>query len=887
MLKNYKDLKVFWLIFGISLLFHLAILVLSKTEFSQWSIAHDPFHASIEILGSIIALFVARLLLSLDKVEKGTSFNNIFASALLGMGVFDGVHALFKPGNEFVFFHSIATFWGGVLFSLTWFKDKLSLKLRKRLPYITLILTIVLCILFFVFSNFLPKMVLDGRFTFAAIFLNTVGGILLLLAGLKIILTYKESKLFDDILFFLHCVLFGLAAIMFMESKLWDFSWWGWHILRLLAYITALFFTLALFKKFDLEAIVHHQLKNYERAINEHSIVAKTDLRGVITFVNDMFCEVSGYEREEVIGKTHKIVNSGHHSKDFFQDMWGTIKSGKKWRATIQNKKKNGVYYWVDTTITPIKNLDNEIIEYIAIRTEVTETKTLGDLINELQKLAKIGAWELDLTSGMTTWTDEVYRIHELPIGTPTGKIEAINFYAEHERPRLIQLIKECSEKGVPYDAQFEFFTAKDNHRWIRTIGEPVIIDGNIVKLRGTFQDITRFKLRELELDAAKQKAEVSEKAKTEFLANMSHEIRTPLNGLLGILDVLKQDQLSQDQIELIKIGISSGQSLMRILNDVLDLSKLEFDKLRFESIEFDLVSILNEVMTLLKIEAKKKNLELKLETKSIKEMSLIGDPIRIKQALLNLVSNAIKFTNEGGVYLNLEIVTQSENHLDYKIKIKDTGIGIAKEAHKQLFKSFSQADSSMSRKFGGTGLGLKISKQLIELMGGKISFTSEKNKGSEFTIELSHEKSTKDAGDKMVSTEERVDNKNISNKKTQTILLVEDNKVNQVVAKQMLKKLGYHYEIANDGFEALKKLKNKSFDLVLMDLQMPGIDGLKTTERILSNKEISPSPRVIAMTANTFEEDKENCFKVGMVDFIAKPIDIKSLDEVLKKYTS
>lgn len=249
-----------------------------------------------------------------------------------------------------------------------------------------------------------------------------------------------------------------------------------------------------------LNSLIETESSLYERALNQYAIVAKTNKSGVIVFVNDKFCEISGYSREELLGKTHQVVNSGYHDKDFFMQMWATILAGKTWRGEIRNRAKGGRFYWVDTTITPIKNAAGEITEFLSIRTDITKQKEAQRISEEVQRIASVGGWELDVATMKTTWTDEVYHLHELALGTELTAEQAIEFYAPRERARLSKLVGDCITQGLPYDSDFEFYTAKGKKRWIQTTGRPEFNhEGKVIRLVGTFQDVTDRKSIDLE----------------------------------------------------------------------------------------------------------------------------------------------------------------------------------------------------------------------------------------------------------------------------------------------------------------------------------------------------------------------------------------------------
>ncbi len=501
-------------------------------------------------------------------------------------------------------------------------------------------------------------------------------------------------------------------------------------------------------------------LRIFRNALEKHAIVAITDPRGRIQHVSDLFCQISGYSRAELIGQTHRVVNSGIHPPAFWTDMWQTIVHRETWTGQICNRAKNGELYWVQSAITPLLDDRGRFLGYLAVRTDITELK---------QAKAALMA--------------ETARLEEARLG-----------------------------------------------------------------------------------------AEAAARAKADFAATISHEIRTPMNGVLGMLTLLLDTPLSPAQRDQAKTARDCARGLLALLNDVLDFSKLEAEKAEAEALPCSPARIAEEVVALLADQARAKGLTLDIQVDPEVPKTIVSDPSRLRQVLFNLVGNALKFTAEGGVRLRIGRPGGGTGEPRLRFEITDSGCGIESEAQGRLFTRFTQADSSITRIHGGTGLGLAISKKLVELLGGEIGVASAAGAGATFWFTVDYQPAA--------APEARATAPNLLEPAPPglRILVAEDNAVNQRVVEAMLTSFGYIVDIAGNGEEAVGMFRRGlTYDLVLMDIHMPVMDGLAASREI--NRLLGPdAPPIIALTANVFSEQRASYAASGMVDTVGKPIDLDDL---------
>ncbi|MDO8331387.1 MAG: ATP-binding protein [Fluviicoccus sp.] len=558
-----------------------------------------------------------------------------------------------------------------------------------------------------------------------------------------------------------------------------------------------------------------------------------------------------------------------------------------------------------------MRELNDTLEQRVAQRTAELQDREVW--LRDAQRVARLGNWRWDAVSDAIWWSDELYRIYDKQPGTlpPTYEEDQKN-YTPESGARLTAIVQQCLRTGESYEIDLELSRDTSPRRWVRARGEALRNDRQeVIGLQGTVQDITaqkqaeqkimslnatleqRIRERTADLETinqllveAKQHARIAETAtlaKSDFLANMSHEIRTPMNSVIGMAYLVlgtKLDPQQRDYVEKIHL---SGQHLLALIDNILDFSKIESGKLLLENVDFTLDTVVHSLMTLTAESAAERGLRLHVDIAGDVACQLRGDPLRLNQILLNFVNNAIKFSHDSVIHVRVFMPSANADSCLLRFEVKDYGIGMTAEQLGQIFQPFQQADSSTTRQYGGTGLGLTISRQLVQMMGGEVGVSSEPGKGSTFwfSARLARAGVSKPGGSAPVTTVGRPEYHALQGAR---VLLAEDNLINQQVAAALLERVGVKVLIAADGREALEVLKHQPVDMVLMDLQMPVMDGQEATRCIRANPLTQHIP-IIVFTANAWADVREQCFAAGMNDFVSKPVKPALLYETLVRW--
>ncbi|WP_052141122.1 PAS domain S-box protein [Pseudoalteromonas piratica] len=642
----------------------------------------------------------------------------------------------------------------------------------------------------------------------------------------------------------------------------------------------------------QMQALLEQEKKKFAEFVNLAPVgiaINKMDT-GEFDYINDEFSRFTGYSIDELNTMDYWQLTPKKYEEQEYKQLADMAETGAYGPYQKEYIHKQGHTYPV--LLSGIKITDSDGNDYIwsvvqdisqqqETEIELREAREKADANAFKMQIANdsagIGVWEWNLETNALIWDDWMYKLYGIETDLFSGAYEAWenSVHPEDIEEAKAKLEAAIADTGV-YDTEFRVVLPSGEIRTMKASAEVIKNgEGTPISVIGVNYDISEKVNTLATLVEAKREADRAAKAKSDFLANMSHEIRTPMNAILGGLQLLKNAELDQDLRTVLGNASFSAQSLLTIINDILDYSKIESNKLELEHAPFSINEILDSVKYDLDAQVSNKGIEFLVSVDNDFVDGWLGDLVRVKQILLNLASNAVKFTEKGSVEIKISEITYKSQQA-ICLNVIDSGIGMSEEVQECIFERFSQADTSTTRKYGGTGLGMSITISLIKLMGGELRLVSELNKGTDIQVVLPLKHEVMDKKQKITKS---LTAPNLSDIK---ILIAEDNKINQVLIQSILKPTNASLTIVEDGQQAVDAVKEDKFDLVLMDIHMPNMDG---TEAQLLIKELNPKLPVVALTANVMTNDIDSYLVQGFVAHVGKPIDMNNLYEVLGQF--
>ena len=613
-----------------------------------------------------------------------------------------------------------------------------------------------------------------------------------------------------------------------------------------------------------------------------HDLIQSVDRQGRYVYVNRTWCTTLGYTSEEAKSLTiFQVIDPdclGHCQQQFAT----LVQTRQPTMIKVVFRSKSGAAIHVEGHVsvhcttegpTVTRGIFRDVTERGVVEKELARTR---EMLEQTNTVARVGGWEVDLRTNTVYWTQMTRDIHEVGPEFVPDLTTGINFYKEGpSRDTIRRVVNQAIEIGEPYREDLQIITARGNECWVRAIGRAEFEDDQCVRIYGTFQDISEQKIDDQNMLEAMEQARAASVAKSEFLANMSHEIRTPLNGVIGFSDLLAKTQLNENQQQYMQAVHQSANALLDLINDILDFSKIEAGKLEIATEQCDLWELMEQISNVVKHKLQSTRVELLLNVSPSLPRYAWIDPVRVRQILINLLGNAAKFTEEGEIEINVNLVpetgTEAQSCLEFSVR--DTGIGIDPARQKSIFKAFSQEDASTTRKYGGTGLGLTISNQLLKLMGANLQLESQIGVGSRFSFKLHAQ--TKQ-GPKLpvpaVSTTGRV-------------LVVDDHPKNRQIIQEMLSLNAISSHCVSDGEEALEKIASHDYDAVIIDQNMPTLTGIQVIQHVRDVMHIPAHQLPFILLHSSADDNEINTTRqtLGIQKVISKPITLHQLTDALR----
>ena len=631
--------------------------------------------------------------------------------------------------------------------------------------------------------------------------------------------------------------------------------------------------------------------------LEQHAYISITDVNGRITRVNEKICEVTGYSREELIGKNHRIFKSEYHPDSFYDEMWSTISNGKIWHGTVSNLKKNGDEIWFDTTIVPFLDGEGNPYKYVSARTNITEYRQSEERLVRSQEFANISTWDWNLETNSLYCSKGLYELFGVEKQNNTLTPDDFKSVIHPNDRILVEEALNCSfNDGDEYNIEHRVIWPDDSIHWVHAHGDIVRNkEGKSVRMLGVVQDITNRKIAEQALIYAREEAENANSAKSMFLSNMSHELRTPMNAIMGFSQLLKMEKdypLAESQLDNVNEIISASHHLMSLIDEVLDLAKIEAGHIELTMENILLGKVIAESLQLIMPLAQKRGIEIiilqnnsEISIDSLLKQNIVAraDFSRLKQVLINLLSNAVKYNIENG---KITIHCSYSNDNQVQISIADTGQGLEQQQKEKLFTAFNRLGAEQTE-VEGTGIGLVISKKIIELMGGQIFVESHPGVGSTFLINLNCE--ARQLNDNGISN--NYDDSQFSDelffidlKNKLSVLYIEDNLANMRLVTNLLERLpNLHMWSASEAVSGIEIAKKHRPDLILLDINLPEMNGFEVLECLRDN-DITREIPVVAISANAMPADIQKGMDAGFDNYVVKPIDITIFLQVVCK---